>query len=205
MRKLPTLPPSFVSTDDATFISGPLVSLAPAPPSPSVQTPVFIPPPILEPPTPPTLRQETPVPIITSHSQAPGLPAAQLRPAPKTRRPVSAPSSRPIVSGSNANHSRAAGSSAGSSTSGIHYLNNPHPPYPAQSRFLRQQGLVIIGVDVSASGRVTHAQVSHSSGFPLLDQAALEAVRHWVFTPARHAGVNIPAHADVPVHFSLSQ
>lgn len=70
---------------------------------------------------------------------------------------------------------------------------------------MREQGVVIIGAEIGASGRVIHAQVTRSSGFPVLDQAALGAVRNWVFTPARREGVNIPAHVEIPVRFSLSE
>jgi periplasmic protein TonB len=42
-----------------------------------------------------------------------------------------------------------------------------------------------------------------TSGHPILDLAALSAVRQWHFIPATQAGQSVAAVADVPVQFRL--
>lgn len=63
-------------------------------------------------------------------------------------------------------------------------LNNRPPGYPAMSRRLGEQGQVLLAVWVERDGRVGQIRLHRSSGYPLLDQAALDAVRHWRYQPA---------------------
>ena len=72
-----------------------------------------------------------------------------------------------------------------------------------EARRQRQQGTVLFDVQVGADGRAASVKLKHSSGFPLLDQAALEAVRRWTFEPARTGGIPISSHVEVPVRFAL--
>jgi protein TonB len=51
------------------------------------------------------------------------------------------------------------------------------PEYPPVSRRLGEQGSVILEVLVDANGRATDAKIVQSSGFPRLDEAALEGVK----------------------------
>jgi len=93
-------------------------------------------------------------------------------------------------------------------TSGIstraRYLSNPKPDYPSEARMAHQEGAVLLSVEVSADGRATEVSLKHSSGYPLLDRAAIEAVREWIFQPAQAAGLPVSSRVDVPVRFSLS-
>jgi protein TonB len=63
----------------------------------------------------------------------------------------------------------------------------------------------MVVAQVSANGRTSSVSLMRSSGFPLLDAAAVNAVRRWTFVPAQAAGVAIPSRVEVPVNFSLSQ
>ncbi len=85
------------------------------------------------------------------------------------------------------------------------YRSNPKPTYPSESRRAGQQGIVFIAVEVTAEGRVASAQLSRSSGYPLLDTAALQAIRRWTFEPARTAGIATSSRVEVPVRFDLSR
>ena len=50
----------------------------------------------------------------------------------------------------------------------------------------------------------THSVVIfRSSGFSLLDNAALAAVRKWQFLPAVHNGRTVAAWVEIPVRFTL--
>jgi len=62
-------------------------------------------------------------------------------------------------------------------------------------------GVVIIEATIGANGRVTDAKVLRS--IPLLDQAALDAVKQWVFTPTLLNGVPVPVIMTVTVNFTL--
>jgi periplasmic protein TonB len=83
------------------------------------------------------------------------------------------------------------------------YLKNPPPAYPSISRRMREEGKVLLTVRVSAQGNAESVQVRQSSGFPRLDEAALEAVRQWRFVPARRGDEAIVASVIVPLIFRL--
>ena len=63
------------------------------------------------------------------------------------------------------------------------------------------QGVVIVELVVDVDGNVRNAQVIRSQ--PLLDQAALDAVRQWRFTPTLLNGVPVEVIMAVTVPFTL--
>jgi protein TonB len=65
----------------------------------------------------------------------------------------------------------------------------------------RVQGVVIIEALINSIGDVVHARVLR--GQPLLDQAAIEAVQQWQFTPTVVKGVPTPVIMTVTVNFVL--
>jgi len=75
------------------------------------------------------------------------------------------------------------------------------PAYPAMAAASRVQGVVIIEAVIGPSGKVLEAKVVRS--IPLLDAAALEAVRQWEYTPTLLDGVAVPVIMTVTVNFSL--
>lgn len=83
------------------------------------------------------------------------------------------------------------------------YLKNPEPPYPAQARRRGQEGLVILEVRVTRLGRASEISMKQSSGFPLLDDAAIKAVREWEFDPAKVGVMPVESRIEVPVRFRL--
>jgi TonB family protein len=82
------------------------------------------------------------------------------------------------------------------------FAGNRKPPYPADAYRLRQAGLVMLEVRVSAQGTVESLRVIESSGFESLDKAALDAVADWRFEPAQRGGLPVEAIVNVPVRFS---
>ncbi|HWI18679.1 MAG TPA: energy transducer TonB [Vicinamibacterales bacterium] len=76
-----------------------------------------------------------------------------------------------------------------------------NPVYPAIAQAARVQGFVIIEATIGEDGRVTNARVLRS--IPLLDQAALQAVRQWEYTPTLLNGVPVPVIMTVTVTFNL--
>lgn len=83
------------------------------------------------------------------------------------------------------------------------YLDNPAPAYPGLSRRLREQGRVILRVQVNAQGTADDVQVRTSSGHERLDEAARETVRRWRFVPAKRGGEPVPAWVLIPISFRL--
>lgn len=81
------------------------------------------------------------------------------------------------------------------------YLHRPNPVYPALSKRLREEGTVLLRVNLDAQGIVLDITVEKSSRFQRLDQAALEAVRQWRFIPAKRGQAAIPSNALVPIEF----
>jgi protein TonB len=75
------------------------------------------------------------------------------------------------------------------------------PVYPAIAQTARVQGVVIIEATIGPNGAVQAATVLRS--IPLLDQAALDAVRQWQFTPSFLNGVAVPVIMTVTVNFML--
>lgn len=84
------------------------------------------------------------------------------------------------------------------------YLNNPKPPYPALSRRLGEEGVVRLNVLVNADGSVARLELAKSSGFPRLDQSAMDTVQtSWKFEPARQDGSPVAAWVIVPIQFTV--
>jgi protein TonB len=81
------------------------------------------------------------------------------------------------------------------------YLHRPNPVYPALSKRLREEGTVLLRVNLDAQGIVLDINIEKSSGLQRLDQAALEAVKQWRFVPAKRGQVAIPSSALVPIEF----
>ena len=75
------------------------------------------------------------------------------------------------------------------------------PVYPPEAQDAKVSGLVIIEATISPEGNVSDAKVLRS--IPLLDQAALDAVRQWRFTPTLLNGAPVPVIMTVTVNFTL--
>jgi protein TonB len=81
-------------------------------------------------------------------------------------------------------------------------LKHVAPAYPDIAKQARVQGVVILECTISPQGKVTNVTVLR--GIPLLDQAAQDAVKQWVYTPTLLNGVPVPVIMTVTVNFKLS-
>jgi TonB family protein len=79
-------------------------------------------------------------------------------------------------------------------------IKNVEPIYPAVAKSARVEGTVVIEATVGADGKVEEAKVIKS--VPLLDQAALDAVRQWEYTPTLLNGVPVPVVMTINVNFT---
>ena len=82
-------------------------------------------------------------------------------------------------------------------------LNNPKPPYPAISRKLREQGLVLLKACISTGGTLDGLEIRQGSGYLRLDQVALQTVKQWKFIPAKKGSTPIPMCYELPIKFTL--
>jgi TonB family protein len=74
------------------------------------------------------------------------------------------------------------------------------PVYPPLAQSARVSGAVTIEATIGPDGKVADAKVVRS--IPLLDQAALDAVRQWEYLPTMLNGVPVPVIVTVTVNFT---
>jgi protein TonB len=80
-------------------------------------------------------------------------------------------------------------------------LRMVEPVYPPEAFAKKIEGVVSVEILVDAGGRVARTRITQS--VPLLDAAALDAVRQWVFSPAMKDGRAVATLATAPVTFRI--
>jgi protein TonB len=179
---------------EATFVPSALQQ-DPTPPDPvlppesivEIDPPVTIetpPPPDREPLPPvadaPALAEAAPDPIsIRTSGSVTDAPRVDARVRPRRTTSVQVPSAP----------GPASFASAAPSSGGVHVParaagTNVRPEYPSLALARRWQGRVVLDVSVRADGRVDAVSIARSSGYDVLDEAAVAAVRDWEFLPA---------------------
>jgi TonB family protein len=78
-------------------------------------------------------------------------------------------------------------------------ITHVDPVYPEQARQARVQGIVMVQITIGADGRVSNARVIRS--IPMLDEAAVNAVRQWVYDAAT---IKAPVTLTVTVPFAIT-
>lgn len=79
------------------------------------------------------------------------------------------------------------------------------PTYPAAALRSREEGTVLLRVEVDAQGNPTSVEVENSSRSRELDRAARDAVRQWSFSPAIENGQPVASTVTVPVDFRVEE
>jgi protein TonB len=80
------------------------------------------------------------------------------------------------------------------------------PDYPPQSKRLGEEGATVLRLYILEDGRVGEAQVSKSSGFPRLDEAAVKhAKRSWRFQPGTEGGKPVAMWYDFRVVWKIEK
>ena len=84
-------------------------------------------------------------------------------------------------------------------------ISDPKPiPYPEQAMAQGWQGKIVVAVEILANGSVGLYQVTHSTGYQILDEVAIQAVQNWKFHPAVKAnGQLIRTCIQIPITFQL--
>lgn len=135
--------------------------------------------PILAQPTEPTTPVVTPPRIVIATSEAPPITVAPANPT------------SPAIP-----------------DSGPAGVANTHttPPYPIEARAAFHRGTVLLEMTVSPQGDVVAARIVASSGYPELDQTAVNwVIAHWKYKPAIQNGVPTTSRTQAAVRFDLKQ
>jgi periplasmic protein TonB len=179
--------PGKISTIDLVTVTAPPTPRAIARPTPPV--PRASAPPSLVPPVPSLHLVKSAEPHPAQPDGVPVLP--KLHPA----KPAIAAHSAPAPSASSAGQ--------GAVQAQPDELHNQPPIYPEASQEEHEEGMVMLRVSVTGSGRSARVAILKSSGYFRLDEAARRAVLHWRFHPALFAGIPVASLIDVPVRFQL--
>lgn len=211
-RTTPSLPQLLLRPMEVDLVTPPAPEAPPAPPAPPAPVPPEKKPaPAAPKPAPPKPAPPKPVlkprvaPAVPSSPKpessppreearpvqpAPPAPPVVTRPAPPPAKPAPAPApieDQPIT--------QASFTAA--------YLHNPKPDYPAAAKQRGWEGTVKLMVKVSAAGSPDKINIHQSSGYDLLDQSAIDAVRRWRFVPAKRGDTPIASAVVVPLIFRL--
>lgn len=80
-------------------------------------------------------------------------------------------------------------------------LKQTRPVYPQEAFIKKIEGVVTLEIVIGIDGKVGRARVLRS--IPQLDNAAIQTVRQWVFSPAIKGGRPVATIANAPVSFRI--
>jgi protein TonB len=91
----------------------------------------------------------------------------------------------------------------GGNVQAANLINQVRPIYPPLAKQARISGVVELSAVIGKDGRVQDLKVI--KGHPLLVQAALDAVKNWVYRPTLLNGEPVEVSTTIDVNFTLSQ
>lgn len=87
----------------------------------------------------------------------------------------------------------------------MRYARVVKPKYPRKARTEGWEGTTVLKVRVDRGGKPGLIAVDRTSGFEVLDRAAMRAMRRWEFHPARNGDRTVASWVEVPVSFRLEE
>ncbi|PHY07738.1 MAG: hypothetical protein CK528_02145 [Alcaligenaceae bacterium] len=84
------------------------------------------------------------------------------------------------------------------------HAHSPKPFYPLALRDLGVSGVVWLRVWVDDTGRPREIELAKGSGYRLFDEAALRAVQHWRFVPAKNEQHSLASWVEFAVRFQIN-
>ena len=168
----------------------------PSPPPETLTQPVATQPQVFTP------QVFTPKPMITLPSPGPTQVALDLPPPPAPAvQLVAAVVEAPVAAAPAAPARSSAAVDGGDLSSQV--ISAKPPVYPIDARRAREQGTVKLLVLVGPDGRVSDVDIAGSSGSKRLDQAALNAVKRWRWSPTKRDGAAVAVRGYVTIPFVL--
>ena len=83
------------------------------------------------------------------------------------------------------------------------FLKNSPQVYPEHAREQGWEGVAVVEVLVGRNGLPDQVALYKSSGYKILDHAALKSIRSWQFRAARAGSVSFASRIKIPIRFSL--
>lgn len=84
------------------------------------------------------------------------------------------------------------------------YVQNRPPRYPAVALRNGIEGTSILVVEIDEKGKASKVSIETSSGDTSLDRSAVQAVKNWIFEPARAGVLAIRSKTRIPIRFKIS-
>lgn len=182
--RMPPLEPTLTSTEDKLDLKEPIDLNREAEPveldRPILQSQPLPTPRLVEPsPRPPasTLQPQPIPPQTTPQPQQPN--RATTRPTATASVPTTAPDIGPKATSS------------------------PKPPYPSSAFKAKQEGRVVLELEVLEDGAVGQVRLAQSSNFDSLDASALATVKKWQYSPAQKGGKIVKQWIRVSILFEV--
>lgn len=150
----------------------------------------------------PTQKQPEPELKIKPEIENNVVPVDEPLPEVQFDEPVTPRAETPIPASASAISAAPAG--AGAAVQELKSSNRVEPTYPAASRRAGEAGTVRLKVLVDERGRTRDVQVALSSGFPRLDEAAIDAAKKWRFVAATDGSKPVMAWTQLAFTFRLT-
>ncbi len=85
----------------------------------------------------------------------------------------------------------------------VRLIKSERPRYPRAARRAGWEGTVVLRIAINSGGAVEKVKTQESSGFPALDESAMQSVKTWRFDPAKDGEFPVPSTVDLPIRFDL--
>lgn len=220
-------PLNLVTPQESTTMQASVVEFEPPPPQVAEQTPVLtaergereVAPTLTKPVAPeappvaekPVEHTPPPKPIVKKPqvakpvAQKPLAPQPEPAPAPAQSATTASTTPGAPIAGSSSGRLMQSNSSAQPKNVAAIGCAVPQPEYPRRAQRLKQEGEVLVRLVINPQGQLTRYEIARSSGFDVLDQAALAAVQKIRCTPYIENGQPIAVMTLQPVSFRLGR
>jgi protein TonB len=81
--------------------------------------------------------------------------------------------------------------------------SSPKPPYPLTAFKAKQEGRVVLELEVLEDGAVGQVRLAQSSTVESLDESALATVKKWKYSPAQKGGQIVKQWIRVSILFEV--